>query len=192
MFKFFKSLFSSQEAPATEPVVAAVDAVVSEASKVASEANKKAGKAIPVSYNADLIPGCKAEHQDLLAVYTEMMAAAESGDLEQTQAKQKLLSDGLKGHFSKEFKDLYVYLDYRTRSDEDKSEFERVRSFRVELQQIGVQITTIVNRYESQLDATMLPEFIEDYKKLGGALVDRIEREETILYPLYDRYGAAA
>lgn len=191
MLKFFRNLFSSKAPTATLPTepVAAVNTDPGNASPEPGTQKNKLIKQIPINYNPDLTAGCKSEHQQLLGVFTEMMAAAEAGDLVTTKLKQQQLRDGLKDHFSKEFKELYVYLDYRTRTDDDKAEFERVRNFRIELQQIGVQITTIVNRHRDQLSADSLGGFIDDYKKLGEALVDRIQREETILYPLYDRYG---
>lgn len=181
MFGFFKSLFSSRTETGRAPQQQEV-AVTSVRRHV--DKNKLA-----VPYNQQLIDSCKTDHRELLECYTQMMQAAESGDFTTVDARLKTLGQGLKTHFNKEFTELYTYLDLRTRKSAEPGEFERVRDFRMELQQIGVQINDIVNRYEGGVDAASLPKFIEDYKALGVALGDRIKREEEVLYPLYEKYG---
>ena len=184
MFGFFKALFASKPA-ASAVAPAAVDVAPRDAI-----VQPKAAK-VSIPYNSELIKSCLDDHQELLAIYTAMMEAAEARDFANIDSNLVSLSQGLKAHFNKEFTELYTYLDLRTRKGADKEEFERVRQFRMELQQIGVQINDIVNRYEKGVDADSLERFIEDYKQLGAALGDRIQREESVLYPIYQKYQAA-
>ncbi len=65
-----------------------------------------------------------------------------------------------------------------------------MRDFKQEMQVIGGQVMGILNKYsKTSINRSAIPGLIADFTAMGNILVDRIQREESILYPMYDVYG---
>jgi DUF438 domain-containing protein len=57
----------------------------------------------------------------------------------------------------------------------------------------GTVIGTI-NKYDSDsnsINSGTIDHFIEEFSAAGSALSDKIQKEESVLYPLYEEYGAS-
>ena len=63
---------------------------------------------------------------------------------------------------------------------------EALRSFRREMNAIARGVVDFVKKYQlSAFDQQAREEFMADYQTVYGLLAQRIEREESSLYPLY-------
>jgi len=79
---------------------------------------------------------------------------------------------------------LYVYLTKELAHDPENKEI--ILSFRREMMQIGKVVNQFVTRYDRPLwSLDMRQHFLPELLSIGEVLVERIQREENTLYPLY-------
>jgi hypothetical protein len=78
----------------------------------------------------------------------------------------------------------YNYVENAMQGDAESTAL--VRSFRREMNAIARGVVDFVKKYQlSAFDLQMRQEFLADYQTVYGLLAQRIEREESSLYPLY-------
>ena len=137
-----------------------------------------------ISYNADLIPQLKAEHQQLLELFGMINMAFSRDDLQLTA---KLLEDfrrGIQSHLLTENIRFYIYLEHSL--TQDLESMSLMHGFRQEMDTIGKAVLSFLSKYK---DIGTRPDFAIPFRKdledVGKILVDRITREEETLYPLY-------
>lgn len=173
MFSFFKRIFLKCFGRKE------VDRVKSNKKKDTS--NKK------VDFNARLIKHLVDDHRVLLADFTEMMASANEGDYNVTNHLLGAFATKLVAHLNKENIELYTFLGYMVKmSPEDK---ESISGFRSEMAAIEVAVTGLINKYTNQeVSTSNIDSFITDFDGVATVFVDRIGREEKMLYPLYHKY----
>lgn len=133
----------------------------------------------------DLIGKLKADHQVLLDLFGRIKRAHEAGQTAQAAALLATFRNTLQEHLLVESVRLYVYLEHASRNDAER--FELVHHFRHEMGAIGKTAVAFLAKYadlagDRQLAAT----FGRDLDAVGAVLVERIRREETILYPMYE------
>ena len=137
-----------------------------------------------IAYNPDLVPQLKAEHQHLLELFGMVMTAFSQNDLPSTV---KLLGDfrrKLHGHRLTENIRFYIYLEHSLAEDREKLFI--AYSFRQEMEEIGKVMHAFVHKYkEIATHPDAFTSFGQELDNIGKVLVNRIQREEKILYPLY-------
>jgi hypothetical protein len=90
----------------------------------------------------------------------------------------------LEGHLIAENVRFYNYVENSMQGDVESTAL--VRSFRREMNAIARGVVDFVKKYQvASFDETMRQEFMADYQTVYGLLAQRIEREESSLYPLY-------
>jgi hypothetical protein len=90
----------------------------------------------------------------------------------------------LEGHLIAENVRFYNYVENAMQGDSESTAL--VRSFRREMNAIARGVVDFVKKYQlSTFDQQVREEFMADYKTVYGLLAQRIEREESSLYPLY-------
>lgn len=153
---------------------------------------KKEDKAAPahtapgtsISFDPALIERLTGDHRRLLDIYKHVQGALAKGDY---PGVKKLLGDfrtALQEHLLTENVKFYVYVSRQLASDETSSKI--ISDFRSEMQTIGRVVMDFLRRYtESGVDAPGADRFRGELEEIGAALVQRIEREEGTLYPLY-------
>jgi len=165
MFRFFKKnkIVEPEPAPAPKPARAPSEGI---------------------SYDENLISTFEAEHQALLRLFVEIKEAAESNNFPIVKERLKKFTSILRGHLLTENVKLYVYLSRELAHDVENKEI--IMAFRREMMQIGKAVNQFVTLYDKpiwsrEMETTFLPELLA----IGEVLVQRIEREESTLYPLY-------
>lgn len=137
-----------------------------------------------IAYDESLIDTFQAEHQGLLKLFGIIKTAAEQGDFKLVQVKLKQFTSILRGHLLTENVKLYVYLSKELAHDPENKEI--IMSFRREMMQIGKVVNQFVTTYDRPLwSLDMRQHFLPELLAIGEVLVERIEREENTLYPLY-------
>lgn len=90
----------------------------------------------------------------------------------------------LEGHLIAENVRFYNYVENAMQGDADSTAL--VRSFRREMNAIARGVVDFVKKYQvGNFDQETREAFMTDYQVVGGLLAQRIEREESSLYPLY-------
>ncbi len=161
----------------------------SKAQKIVDNKNTESANFTPLpgtelNFYPDLIDNLKDDHQNLLAIYTAMGEALENENFSQLTELFNQFKVQLHRHILKENLKLYIYLTHAITNDQKS--LDTIRELKSEMQKIGRAVNKFLEHY-SQLPWTeeQKNSFPEEFNTTGSILLDRIEREEKILYPLY-------
>lgn len=164
MFGFFKRKKQPASAPAEETRVMA--------------------PGTQIHYNPDLVAQLQKDHQELLALYGKIKERFDQGDYKGVTQLLNVFRQALQGHLLTENIRLYIYLERSMDNDELNSDL--VRGFRREMDGIAKVAMAFLKKYEMiGVDAELAKPFAAEFANLGQVLVERINREEGTLYPLY-------
>ena len=137
-----------------------------------------------IHFDPELVAQLKDDHKALIGLYMEIKSLFEA---ENYKAVSKNLGDfrtALQGHLLTENVRLYIYLDHMFQMDEINSEL--IRGFRKDMDGIAKVAINFLKKYEEiGVDQDLAIRFADDFSTIGEVLTKRIEKEETILYPLY-------
>ncbi len=137
-----------------------------------------------IHYNPDLIEGMKADHVNLLNIYTDIQAASEAKNFKKVAIYLDNFRTGLEDHLLKENTSLYIYLAHLLKGDAMNSEL--ITKFRKEMDGIASVALKFLAKYESIGEDSNLHEcFSKEFANIGKVLGARIKREEKTLYTLY-------
>lgn len=137
-----------------------------------------------IQYHADLIDKLTRDHHHLLTLFGKTQAAARSGDVIAAAAWLESFRISLQDHLLTENVRLYVYLEHLL-ADDPRSH-ALIQDFRHEMDGVGKTLVAFLGRYQDLATRPDLAKaFAEELTAIGGVLVQRIEREESTLYPLY-------
>lgn len=91
---------------------------------------------------------------------------------------------GIQSHLLIENVRLYIYLEHQLADDETSHRL--IHDFRHEMDGIGKAVVGFLAKYKDlNVDSNLVASFGRDLEAVGKVLVDRIQREESTLYPLY-------
>lgn len=137
-----------------------------------------------IYFDPQLIDALQADHRMLLDIYKSIDAAKSAGDLSAIQTRLDQFRMLIQDHLLKENVRLYVYLE-RVLKD-DPTSHQLMHEFRHEMDGIGRVVVGFLTKYR---DIASHPELVDDFTRdfaaIGQALVARIRREESTLYPMY-------
>jgi len=172
LFKqLFNLLFGQRNEPAAEVPPVAVQ-------------EKPVAPGTNIRYHPELIDKLTGDHRMLLGLFGETSDAAARGDVAVAAERLEAFRTALQGHLLTENIRLYVYLEHLFA--DDPSSFSLIHSFRHEMDGIGKAVIKFLLKYEGLATRPELAEaFSQDLAAVGKVLVNRIEREEGTLYPLY-------
>lgn len=140
-----------------------------------------------IRYHPELIDQLVGEHQALLALYGEIQNAFNQGDYGSVTEKLNTFRSDLQSHILTENVRLYIYLNRSLDSDETNAEL--IHSFRREMNDIAKVAMNFLRKYEAiGVDSDLAAPFAKDFATIGQVLVQRIKKEEQVLYPLYMPY----
>lgn len=176
MFAFLTKWFTGGTKAKAMPQVAAQPAET----KPSSTAPSSTG----IRYNPDLVASLKKDHQVLLGVAGEIVAAWNARNSDLLYDKLHAFKDGLNGHLLTENVKFYAYLEQRYGSDEETRVL--IHQFRQEMNGIAKAATAFIRKYHVKPWTDELHNaFKGEFDQVATLLVKRIEREENQLYTLY-------
>lgn len=146
------------------------------------EARLRPGRAL--TYDPDLVKLLKDDHQALVKIFQSIDGSCRA--LKFTECKEALR------HFRSRFTDhliventrFYLYVKHAMEAA-DPASAEIARGFQQEMNQIAKVVTTFVDKYSGDEEVLKSAAFAGELQGIGGALAERIAREEKTLYPLY-------
>lgn len=139
----------------------------------------------PLRFHKGLVGQLKHDHAVLLDMYGRISAAGERADWHSVETEIGNFRAKLTDHLLVEAVKLYSYM--KKRHENEPEVLEMVKDYAKEMGGIGklvmgycAEFATISKNLETQQG------FSETWKKVGSVLSERINREESVLYPLYD------
>ena len=137
-----------------------------------------------IRYAPDLIDNLQADHKALLELYGSIDNAFKAKQYAEVSTKLESLKSALNAHLLTENVRLYIYLDRSLATDPTSSDL--IRSFRKEMDDIAKVALGFLKKYETiGVDEDLAAHFAADFATIGKVLVERIQKEEKVLYPLY-------
>jgi len=137
-----------------------------------------------IRFDPSLIAGLKGDHQTLLSLYRETKSAFDAKRYKAVSEKLDKFRSALQAHLLTENIRLYIYLSHMFKTDE--TNFELIRGFRREMDDIAKTALNFLRKYEAiGVDPELAPSFEKDFDIIGQVLGTRIQKEESVLYPLY-------
>ena len=181
-------------APDTQPAPQAVSTYVQAANSHLvdwSDTAANAQEALPgrkssIRYDSDLIDQLTREHKELLSSFTAMLNACKASDWGSVFPLMDGFRKALNGHLLKEGVKLYAYMSANLSNDPDLALI--FRSYKSEMSQIGRVVFSLFDEYKTAASLREEParkRFLEKLNEIAPVLIDRIQREESQLYPLY-------
>lgn len=140
-----------------------------------------------LAFNGYLIEDLENDHNLLLCNYEKLMECARENNF---LLLSRLLGDFtvlITNHLHKEDDELYGYLENMAKL-KNETEVKVFRQFRSEMKNISVTIFSTINQNPNiPVTSDTVEGFIADFTELGEILTERIQREESILYPMYTK-----
>ncbi len=146
---------------------------------------KNSARTLP-AYDTSLIGALKSDHEDIVILYNQVLKTARSRDY---IALQRMLGEFATlhtNHTQMEDERIYGYL--KTLASKKSHVEQRVLAdFSSEMKNISISIFSSVSQSPNiPVNDKTVEAFIEEFSLMGFILQDRIEREECILYPIYE------
>ncbi len=137
-----------------------------------------------IRYSPELIDSLQNDHQTLLSLYGDINTAFEKKLYDDVSSMLVTFKSGLNAHLLTENVRLYIYLEHALVGDATSSEL--IHGFRKEMDEIAKVAIGFLKKYEAiGVDEDLAAHFATDFATIGKVLVERIEKEENTLYPLY-------
>lgn len=137
-----------------------------------------------LNYSADLIPGLKGDHGELLRMYREVEKMAVEGRYASIPAALAAFKSKFDLHILNENLRFYCYIEDRAAGNVHSQEI--IKHFRGEMNSIARGVVNFVKKYRmAGVRPSNGQEFLTELRQVGVLLVARIEREENELYTLY-------
>lgn len=138
-----------------------------------------------IRYHPELIGQLKHDHQALLALFGSIQAAFREGRLQAVVEHLDAFRAAIQSHLLIENVRLYIYLEHQLAND--AASHQLIHDFRHEMDGIGKAVVGFLAKYRDLIrDTNLAASFGRDLEAVGKVLVDRIQREEATLYPLYE------
>jgi hypothetical protein len=137
-----------------------------------------------IGYDPLLISRLKSEQQRMLELFTQAQLLLTNSDYNGVRRKLSELRISLQDHLMTASVKFYVYVSRQTASDPVKSAL--VGTHRREMLENSRKLMDFLRTYSgAPLDDGNAALFQTELLVIGAALVQRIEREQTSLFPLY-------
>lgn len=137
-----------------------------------------------IRYSPELIREFELEHKRFFSLHDNILSAQRRGDFTTIPPLLSEFEAALTGHLLSERVRLYAYMDAYFSTDQKTRTM--LREYRTEMDRIGDAVMQLFRKYRNiNSDITLTQSLGRDFEELGKILAERMEREETILYPLY-------
>lgn len=135
-------------------------------------------------YDSSLISSLKHDHHNLVDLFEQIGRLAELGRFRELPAMLVAFKTALESHVIAENVRFYNYVENTLVGDDEN--IQLIRDFRREMNGIARAVVDFVKKYHLyEFDEYTRKSFLKEYAAVGGLLAQRIQREESNLYPLY-------
>jgi regulator of sigma D len=150
------------------------------------EARLRPGRAL--TYDPSLVKSLKDDHQALVQIFQRIDATCRESSFAECKEALKHFRSRFTDHLIVENTRFYLYVKHAMQAS-DPASTEIARSFQQEMYQIAKVVTAFLDKYSGNEEELKSAAFAQELQGIGKALLERIEREEKALYPLYVPMG---
>lgn len=138
-----------------------------------------------ISYDPDLMESLLRDHGQLSACYKNIGKLLQADKLGDIRGELINFKTQLQAHILSENVRFYTYIEQSLQGD--TSNLETLHDFRREMNIIARKVVDFVKRYQptGALDDKTRLDFANHYEEAGKLLTQRLQQEESSLYPLY-------
>lgn len=137
-----------------------------------------------IGYDPLLINRLRADHQRMLGLFTQTQELLTTHDYDGVKRKLGELRVVLQDHLMTASVKFYVYVSRHLADDPAKTAI--INEYRREMLSNSRQLMDFLRTYSvARLDDSFADTFQIELLVIGSALVQRIEREQSTLFPLY-------
>jgi hemerythrin-like domain-containing protein len=138
-----------------------------------------------IRHDPALLESLLHDHIELNAIYQRIGKLRQDGHYDEIRAELVNFKTRLEAHILTENVRFYTYLEQSLSDDAHNAEM--MRDFRREMNTIARAVVAFVKKYQAAgtFDPSLQAEFARDYQSVGELLKQRLGREESSLYPLY-------
>lgn len=137
-----------------------------------------------IGYDPLLLKRLRADHQRMLELFTQTQELLTTHDYDGVRRKLGALRITMQDHLMTASVKFYVYVSRHLANDAAKSAI--INEYRREMLNNSRQIMDFLRTYSiARLDDSFADIFQIELLVIGSALVQRIEREQSTLFPLY-------
>lgn len=137
-----------------------------------------------ISYDPSLVESLEKDHRELVTLFKEIGQCAKLDEYADVPMLLLSFKTRLEAHLIAENVRFYNYVESTLEHDAENTML--IRSFRREMNSIARGVVDFVKKYQvARFDVQTRNEFVADYNTVGALLTQRIDREESSLYPLY-------
>ena len=139
-----------------------------------------------IPHHSALIDKLRLEHRLLLQTFGSLKQASEADDAPQFKLALQKFKALLVPHFMEEAISVYTYLRQELKVRGNLTDFQRVNAYKRESGGIGdAALRFVETSIATPNEAIDFPQVRSSLHEIGLLLGDRIRREESDLYPLY-------
>lgn len=139
-----------------------------------------------VAHYSDLVEQFHQEHRRLLKAFGQVKHGIDGRDAPAFKQALKEFQSLLVPHLVTEGYKLYTYLRQRLKEKGERADYDRVNGYKSEMARIGDTALRYAESYLALPDAEIdFSRAGEELREIGLLLGDRIQREESDLYRLY-------
>lgn len=138
-----------------------------------------------INYDPALMESFVHDHSQLTASYARVGKLLQEDKFDEARGELVIFKTRLQAHILSENVRFYTYLE-QTLQD-DKNNLDTLHNFRREMNIIARDIMGFVRKYQTSdaLSSKARFDFANDYEAVGKLLAQRLQQEESELYPLY-------
>lgn len=137
-------------------------------------------------FNYSLIETLTGEHKQIRLIYNNIMSAAVDRQYADVDVELEKFGEAIRAHYGYADRELYSciaeFLKYNFPNR--KEAFDNIS---LEMKKIAVEILTILTKSPNlPLSGQTYSEFMVEFLKIGKVMNERIIREETVLFKMYE------
>ncbi len=145
---------------------------------------KAASPTAGIGYDDGLVAKLKGDHQELVRLYTAIKGAAAANRFADLHDLLANFKHAFQMHIALENVKFYVYVQQRMAQDPEASTF--ISEVRREMNDIARAVLKFVDAYTANPPTpATVTDFSAELDQIGAVLVQRVEKEESRLYSLY-------
>ena len=138
------------------------------------------------AYDLGLIKTLQKDHQELLFIYAGLMTHAENKKYELVVEQLSLFSERFTEYFHVADRGLYGYLKTYIKLKQPKRQ-KAFSALNLEMKNLYLSIFYSLNQSSNvPFNENSYEGFIEEFRFVGEQLKERIEREESVLFKMYE------
>lgn len=139
--------------------------------------------------NRNYLNDLKNDHKTIMQILDDIKGFTQTKDIPGITGRMDQLKNGLLAHLKKE--DDKIYADLLNVAKERNIELVTItiNTFSTAMKGIAARVLKFFDKYSNKEEiARLTTEFYKDFQETYEDILKRVDREEKVLYPMYEKY----